>query len=331
MSYDIIGDVHGHADKLVALLRAMGYEQDGEGWAHASRRAIFVGDLIDRGPGQLETLRIVRAMVERAGARAVMGNHEFNAIGWHTGHPDGQGGYLRTREGRKGANNRAQHEAFLAEVAHDPLEHARWIGWFRTLPLWLDLPELRVVHAVWHPGHMGVLAPRLGAGGCLTEPLLADAHRRGSDAFRAIEVLLKGVEVPLPAGEVFHDTSGALRTEVRVRWWDRHATTLRRAALLAPDLLPAIPDAPIDAEGVIGYDGDKPVFFGHYWLSGTPAPLAERIACVDYSAGKGGPLVAYRWDGERVLRADRFVSSSSPSAGAVRRARVGARDVSSVS
>ncbi len=46
-----------------------------------------------------------------------------------------------------------------------------------------------------------------------------------------------------------------------------------------------------------------PVFVGHYWLTGTPTPL---VACTDYSVAKGGKLVAYRWDGESELSADKF-------------------------
>ena len=43
-----------------------------------------------------------------------------------------------------------------------------------------------------------------------------------------------------------------------------------------------------------------------YWLTGTPTPLAANVACTDYSVAKGGKLVAYRWDGEQVLSADKF-------------------------
>ena len=80
MGYDIIGDIHGHADALTALLRRMGYRERGGAWRHPGRQALFIGDFIDRGPGQLESVRIVRGMVEAGTALAVMGNHEFNAI-----------------------------------------------------------------------------------------------------------------------------------------------------------------------------------------------------------------------------------------------------------
>jgi hypothetical protein len=55
-AFDIIGDVHGQFDKLVALLSYLGYRDSGDAWRHPSRTVIFVGDLIDRGPKQLATV-----------------------------------------------------------------------------------------------------------------------------------------------------------------------------------------------------------------------------------------------------------------------------------
>lgn len=54
---------------------------------------------------------------------------------------------------------------------------------------------------------------------------------------------------------------------------------------------------------------DKHIFFGHYWRIGEPAIIDGHLACVDYSAGKGHPLVAYRYSGEDQLRAENFVTS----------------------
>ena len=96
MSYDIIGDIHGQADKLVNLLEKMGYTLHGKVWNHPSRQVIFVGDFIDRGLQQLETVKIARSMVNAGAALAVLGNHELNAIAWHTPHPERQGEYLRS-------------------------------------------------------------------------------------------------------------------------------------------------------------------------------------------------------------------------------------------
>ena len=51
-----------------------------------------------------------------------------------------------------------------------------------------------------------------------------------------------------------------------------------------------------------------PVFIGHYWQTGDPEPLAANVACLDYSVGKYGSLVAYRWDGEKELSTEKFVA-----------------------
>ena len=66
--FDIIGDVHGCADELEELLGRLGYVDCFAGRAGrsshpAGRKAIFVGDLVDRGPRVLDTLQIVRSMV----------------------------------------------------------------------------------------------------------------------------------------------------------------------------------------------------------------------------------------------------------------------------
>jgi hypothetical protein len=306
MNYDVIGDIHGHADKLTALLRKLGYRHHMGAWRHPDRSAIFVGDFIDRGPGQLDTIKIVRNMLDAGTAKAVMGNHEFNAIAWHTDDPDHAGEHLR----RHTAKNRKQTEAFLAEAERDPAKLADIVAWFMTLPLWLDLPELRVVHACWHPAFMADIEPKLGPGRLLDAAIVLAASHRETMEYRHIEVLLKGVEIDLPAGHGFHDKDGYDRSNVRVRWWDAAADTYRKAAIMEPDAArAALPDTLTPEWARIGYDSAKPVFFGHYWMSGTPAPLAPRVACVDYSAGKGGPLVAYRWDGEPELSASGFVST----------------------
>jgi calcineurin-like phosphoesterase family protein len=88
--YDIVGDIHGYADKLQRLLRRLGYEERDGIYRHASRQLVFVGDFIDRGPEIRRTLQIARAMVDAGTARAVMGNHEFNALLYHTIGPDGK-------------------------------------------------------------------------------------------------------------------------------------------------------------------------------------------------------------------------------------------------
>lgn len=303
--YDIIGDVHGQADKLVALLGRMGYAERAGAWQHPQRQAIFVGDFVDRGPQQLRSVELVRAMVEGGHAQAVMGNHEFNAIAWFLRDPDRPGQFLREHS----EQNRQQHRAFLAEVEGDPALHARCIDWFLTLPLWLELDGFRVVHACWHPGCMVRLEQRLAAGRRLTRELMQAASRKGGSAFDAVETIAKGPEIALPDGHSFLDKDGHERRRVRTRWWDTAASTYRQAALLDDDLRDRLPEAPLPAGHRPVHDDAKPIFFGHYWLTGTPQVLSPKLACLDYSAGKGGPLVAYRWSGEATLDSAHLVTS----------------------
>lgn len=317
LEYDIIGDIHGQADKLEALLCKLGYHQRGRCWRHASRQAIFVGDFIDRGPAQVRSVEIVRHMVEEEAALAVMGNHELNAIAWHTPDAGNPGEYLRRHfDAEWGEKNRRQHAAFLAEVEDKPALHAEIIEWFITLPLWLDLPELRVVHACWHEPYINYLSPYLREGRYLSRELMLPATAEPEDhaekdnetpsIFKAVEALTKGIEIPLPQGQEFCDKDGIQRDRVRVRWWDESGTTYSSAALLSPAERAALPDLPIPVHARIGCI-DKPTFFGHYWLTGDKTLRSGKAVCVDYSAGKGGPLVSYGFDGKSELSDERFV------------------------
>jgi hypothetical protein len=303
VSYDVIGDIHGQHDRLVALLKTLGYRETMRAWRHPDRTAVFVGDFIDRGPKQVETLKLVRGMVDTGAAMAVMGNHEFNAIAWATRDPDQPTRYLRSHD-RPG--NRRQHQAFLAEVAGTPL-HAEIIAWFKTLPLWLDLGGIRVVHACWNDEYMARLRPHLGQGATLTDELVVWSSRKGHWAFEAVEALCKGLEVSLPQGISFTDKDGKTRNKARIRWWEQEPRTFRRVALAPQAVLKQIPDVRLPADPRVKAYSGPPVFFGHYCLTSRPGPLAAGIACVDYSAGDGGELVAYRWEGETALRGTHFL------------------------
>jgi protein phosphatase len=77
--FDIIGDVHGCCNELESLLQQLGYTRNGsESWGHPSgRKAIFVGDLVDRGPRIVDTLKTVMAMSLAGSALCVPGNHDI--------------------------------------------------------------------------------------------------------------------------------------------------------------------------------------------------------------------------------------------------------------
>lgn len=85
--FDVIGDIHGCRSELETLLAELGYAvvRDAEGLpvdaVHpAGRRAIFVGDLVDRGPDSSGVLRLVMGMVSAGHALCVPGNHEHKLV-----------------------------------------------------------------------------------------------------------------------------------------------------------------------------------------------------------------------------------------------------------
>ena len=84
--FDIIGDVHGCFDELVELLKELGYEistqPDGETVVEPpqGRKAIFVGDFVDRGPKVAEVLRLVMGMQKTGAALCVPGNHDVKLV-----------------------------------------------------------------------------------------------------------------------------------------------------------------------------------------------------------------------------------------------------------
>lgn len=312
-NYDVIGDIHGEYDAVVALLMALGYRDTGGAWRCSGRQAVFVGDLIDRGKQQVEVLTLVQRMVDADTAQVVMGNHEFNAIGWitDTGRLDDEGRPMFARDHyEKDQKNRKQHEEFLAQVVEGSSLHSELVDWFRTLPMWLDLGGVRVAHACWHDGSIERLAAA-----SLDDVVLAPD---GDSLNEALEFVLKGPEIDL--GEFkFVDPSGHIRSEARVRWWAPGAHTLRTAAeiphgALAPNGEPLgeLPDTPIDRGRYPSAPTEIPVLYGHYWRPGhKEEPSIDEggmSACLDWSVAKGGPLVAYRWEGEPILTSDHLVA-----------------------
>lgn len=319
VNYDLIGDIHGHAEELKILLTRLDYAPNSNSiWEYKpntpqanTRKAIFVGDLIDRGPGIREVLQIVKGMVDHQTALCIQGNHEYNAIGfWHQP-------AFRSNQSIKNIN---QHAATIKAFQNRQDEWLnQYVEWFKTLPIMLDLPGLRVVHAHWSPQIEEVTKAPLENP---RQPVYLESDYRIKRDFyfflanptkKVIETTLKGQKIPLPEGFVYNDKDGNQRTKSRVKWWvdTREGKTyqdyLEEYTL---KMLPELADIPIPEEHQqAGYDPKaKPIFFGHYWLKGAPHLQAPNVCCLDYSVAKGGELLAYRWSGEQELNPNNFVT-----------------------
>ncbi len=300
---DIVGDVHGELDALHDLLARLGYGHDG---THPDRRhLVFVGDLGDRGPDSPGVIRQVVSMVQSGRAQCVLGNHELSLL--RGARKPGNGWFFATD------HDQAKGEFPGCQPA-TAAERESFVGFFGSLPLALERPDLRIVHAAWHPESLAILDRELVCHSVLgvyaQHKAAADEWAKqsniGAEAdkeYRKWSRHLADVQAEVPllkavgrndeyfqmcnpvrvltsgveqlADQTFY-ASGKWRMVNRVAWWEH-------------------------------YDDDVPVLFGHYWRWARPdganlysrgernlfadvAPdqwLGPRHSafCVDYSVG----------------------------------------------
>jgi protein phosphatase len=134
--FDIIGDVHGCHSELVTLLTSLGYVVTDDGAHHPEgRTAVFVGDLVDRGPNTPGVLRLVMGMVAAGTALCVSGNHESKLV--------------RALDGRqvKVSHGLAESLAQLAEEPEEFRKSAREFMFGLVSHYCLDGGRLVVAHA----------------------------------------------------------------------------------------------------------------------------------------------------------------------------------------
>jgi len=300
--FDLIGDIHGHSDKLEALLKKLGYAKANGYYAHPGRKALFVGDYIDRGPKISETLDLVRRMVDNDSAIALMGNHEYNALCFHF--EKKEGGHLRKHL----IKNIVQHYETLKQFQNNQKKYEEYLAWCKSLPLFYEAEDFRAVHACWDQKSIGFLKQKL-KDNCLTNDLIYQSVKKSTKLYEAIDLTLKGKEIKMPEGLFFTDKDGTQRKEIRVKWWEDPKKMTYRSISIEP--LSNLPDTPVDLALFKNTDYyhsyEKKVFFGHYWLKGQPSLYRGNICCLDYSVAKNGFLAAYRFDGEQELTENKFI------------------------
>ena len=301
--YDIIGDVHGYADQLKKLLQKLGYRLINGCYTHPNRKAIFVGDLINRGPKIRETILLVRKMVEAGSAYAILGNHEMYAILY----------YLRDNEGKfykkRIPKYQLQINQTLAEFANNMDEFKSHLKWFRTLPLFLDFGDIRVVHACWDNENISQLQE------VLTEPkisktILREVALNETSFSRSFWETIKGIDFQVPRNLLVFDDDGRPHRSFRMKWWENpEGKTFKDVSIESRFELPPYTIPPEIVKFRNPYLKSYPiVFFGHYSLVDGHGILGDNVCCVDSGVSRSGKLLAYRWDGEPELIESNFVS-----------------------
>ncbi|MCT4648002.1 MAG: metallophosphoesterase [Carboxylicivirga sp.] len=300
--YDIIGDVHGHHIELQKLLIKLGYSLINGTWTHAYRMAIFVGDFINRGPNSRGVLNTIRDMVYAGTALAILGNHEMNAILYFTKDDDGQP--LRI----PGNNNSKLLYKLAREYQGNSEALQKDIKWLRTLPFFLKLNGIRIVHAYWNDEHIAKLQ-HLHTDGKLKRSTLKSLLRPESNLRKAFFETIKGIEFTMPGDLLIKDADNVKRNNFRVKWWTKpKGKTFKK---LSYGNKFELPDYTIPLE-IIGdykiYSKSEPmVFIGHYCMGRGPMIPTKNVCCVDACITGSGRLAAYCYSGEDELDENNFV------------------------
>lgn len=131
---DIVGDIHGEYDALLALLYTLGYNE--AGLHPLGRKLVFTGDLVDRGHDSPAVMELVMALVDAGQAYCVLGNHELNIL----------------RGVRKGGNDWMLDAGIASSADHvvaTPAQAQNYREFLNRQPFALSGKHLRVVHACW--------------------------------------------------------------------------------------------------------------------------------------------------------------------------------------
>ena len=251
---DIVGDVHGELKALQTLLGVLGYSTNGD--HPEGRKLVFIGDLTDRGPDSPGVVDFVDQLISEERGYCVLGNHDLNLL---LG--------LRKHDNGWFFGETFEHEGQLVpQKLADDVIRARTTDLFKRLPIALERPGLRVIHAYWDTSQVDSIRDKSDIPSLHSEhEERIDRHcsENGLDKIdrglshqndNPIKHLTSGPERRIdPPVEI----GGKLRNEERVKWWE--------AATESDDL----------------------TVFGHYAL-GESVPRTRSAVCCDYG-------VAYRY------------------------------------
>ncbi len=264
---DIVGDVHGEIKALRSLVHHLGYDDDGQ--HPEGRRLVFVGDLTDRGPDSPAVVAFVQSLIGSGRAQCVLGNHEFNIV---VDHDKPENKWFH------GVEFLAEYGGVVPQVLADESTRQRVRAFFRTLPLALERDDLRVVHACWDNGMIGIAkvvpdvvslyeqhAASIGDKLAVSDLDKVDKELEHQNR-NPVKLLTSG---PEERSEKLIEAGGKVRHERRVLWWKDYQ--------------------------------DVFCVFGHYAISNGEPRGNGSAFCVDFGIGK-------RWTERQQGKTDGFAS-----------------------
>ena len=295
--YDIIGDVHGYAQPLKKLLKELGYHKNNGSYSHPDRKVIFTGDFLNRGPQIRKTVRIVRRMVENGNALAILGNHEINAI--IAGIDDKKGNPLVQPPMK---NFMSVLKTMNAFSKHEE-EWKSHLKWMRTLPLFLELEKIRVIHACWNDQAVNFIRKNI-PDEKIGKSIFRKIHKKPhSEIAQNIWHITKGLQFQMPGDLRIINNKGVAPRSFRMKWWDcPEGKTFKEISFESKFELPAYTVPAQILPECEAYPANAPiVFFGHYCRHSGPFIIRPNVCCVDSCVTGTKVLTAYRWSGEKEL------------------------------
>lgn len=149
----IIGDIHGEYSALENLL--INIEKD-----FPRRKLIFIGDLCDRGPQSVSVIKKVEELIKQNKAYAILGNHEINLIANDA--KDGSAWFFDSRI--------ESDDKYYAPYEHANIaEKKRIKDFLNSLPIAIQMPSLRLVHAAWDQSSIDKLIIYTGSKDCFAD------------------------------------------------------------------------------------------------------------------------------------------------------------------
>ncbi|MFV0346740.1 MAG: metallophosphoesterase [Bacteroidales bacterium] len=289
--YDFIGDTHGEAKLLKRLLLKLNYVETDGVYEHPKRKAVFLGDFINRGHKVKKTVGIIRSMVERGSGIAILGNHEINLILYYFAVVN----KVATPIDGNRLYSEYNVERTLKEYKDDEPGLSELVRWLTTLPLFFEQAGVRAVHACWRDKSVAYIR-NLYPDFIIPEQGYLELLHSTSKLSKHVSILTKGIAYKVPNRRLVKDRRGKARRHFRMKWWlDNSKLTYAEmdfdSRLTVPDVKPKRITVPSEHYG----KDEVPVFFGHYSRIDEQLILADNVCCLDAGVSKGGRLAAYRY------------------------------------
>jgi hypothetical protein len=206
--------------------------------------------------------------------------------------------------------NATEHAGFLEEYPYGTPAYNGVIDWFETLPVYIQKPGFKVIHACWHENALNVCMPHIRKkDGVLKESAYQAYDTENSAAFTdALDILLNGPRYNLPKGGTYIGSNGMPGKEAGILWWKDNALRphkrIEKGERVSRFLSPDDKKTVVRLKNEFNYTLKDIVFVGHFNVSNPRNILSPKVACLSFK----GSMMAYRWNhGDKRLDPARLV------------------------